>query len=90
MYKIEKKKGLTTSFKKKMHEDERLNALVRIQHEHSKVTIRSRHEVNLTPVHFHFKNVASIQMKNASLEVGVVLSRAIHCAWDAPEDFAVI
>lgn len=75
-----KKKGLTTSFKKKMHEDERLNALVRIQHEHSKVTIRSRHVVNLTPVHFHFKNVASIQMKNASLEVGVVLSRAIHCA----------
>ena len=89
MYKIEKKRT-DHFFQKKMHEDERLNALVRIQHEHSKVTIRSRHEVNLTPVHFHFKNVASIQMKNASLEVGVVLSRAIHCAWDAPEDFAVI
>ena len=64
--------------------------LVRIQHKHSEVAVRSFHVVRLAPVNLNLKNVASIQVKNACLVICVVMLITIRHARNAAKNLVTV
>lgn len=64
--------------------------MVRIQHKHSEVAVRSLHVVCLALVNRNLKNVASIQVKNACLVICVVIPITIHHARNAAKNLVSV